>query len=257
MPAIIAGVIAIILWFSNMYILGGMNATERGTYGDMFGAVNSIFSGFAFVGIVYAIYLQRKEIELAKLELSETKKILDEQSKNIDAQNNEFRRQSFDNKFFQLLDLLQSVVQNMALPTNPGNPRTEYKGKDFFLEYYRNFYSHKSHRESRGIVDVLVNYDSLYQTQRSDLGHYFRVLYNLFKFVDQSDIEEKRFYTNIIRAQLSDYEIVILFLNGLTVSGDKFKPLIERYSLLKMLDEILIRDMIILKDNYEQSAFGL
>lgn len=43
--------------------------SERGTFGDMFGAINSLFSGLAFAGVIYAIFLQRKELELQREEL--------------------------------------------------------------------------------------------------------------------------------------------------------------------------------------------
>ena len=54
---------------------------ERGTFGDMFGAINALFSGLAFVGVVYAILLQRKELQLQRLELEETRKELSRSAK--------------------------------------------------------------------------------------------------------------------------------------------------------------------------------
>ncbi|MBN8567866.1 MAG: hypothetical protein J0M25_14180 [Flavobacteriales bacterium] len=42
------------------------NPTERGTFGDMFGAINALFSGIAFIGIAYAFVLQKSEIEESK-----------------------------------------------------------------------------------------------------------------------------------------------------------------------------------------------
>jgi hypothetical protein len=43
-------------------------------------------------------------------------------------------------------------------------------------------------------------------------------------------------YTSILRAQLSDYELLWLFYNGISRNGKlKFKPLIEEYSLLKTI----------------------
>jgi hypothetical protein len=36
---------------------------ERGQFGDMFGAVNALFSGLAFAGVIFAILLQRQEID--------------------------------------------------------------------------------------------------------------------------------------------------------------------------------------------------
>lgn len=34
---------------------------EAGTFGDMFGAVNALFSGLAFAGVIYALILQDNE----------------------------------------------------------------------------------------------------------------------------------------------------------------------------------------------------
>jgi hypothetical protein len=45
----------------------------RGQFGDMFGAVNTLFSGLAFAGLIYAIFLQRKELELQRDELKLTR----------------------------------------------------------------------------------------------------------------------------------------------------------------------------------------
>lgn len=49
---------------------------ELGQFGDMFGAVNTLFSGLAFAGIIYTILLQRNELALQRVELSETREEL-------------------------------------------------------------------------------------------------------------------------------------------------------------------------------------
>ncbi|GAB6906013.1 hypothetical protein DESC_820035 [Desulfosarcina cetonica] len=55
----------------------------RGIFGDMFGAINSLFAGLALGGIIYTIMLQRKELELQRHELelsrSEMKRSADAQ----------------------------------------------------------------------------------------------------------------------------------------------------------------------------------
>tara|TARA_R110000868_G_scaffold408910_1_gene693199 strand:+ start:4718 stop:5404 length:687 start_codon:yes stop_codon:yes gene_type:complete len=47
--------------------------TDRGTFGDMFGVVNSLFSGLALAGIVYAIFLQRRDLKIQREELELTR----------------------------------------------------------------------------------------------------------------------------------------------------------------------------------------
>lgn len=46
---------------------------SRTDFGEMFGAVNTLFSGLAFAGVIYAIFLQRRELELQRNELEMTR----------------------------------------------------------------------------------------------------------------------------------------------------------------------------------------
>ena len=66
------------IWFVSSFVLYGFfgDWTKSGSFGDGFGAINSLFSGLAFAGIVYTILLQRKELELQREELRETRKEL-------------------------------------------------------------------------------------------------------------------------------------------------------------------------------------
>ena len=91
------------------------------------------------------------------------------------------------------------------------------------------------------------------------VGYYFRALYNFVKFVDQSDFPEefeaKKFYTNLIRAQLSSYELGLLFYNCLSYREAKFKVLVEKYALLEDMDfKVLINEEH--KSLYDKSAYG-
>ena len=80
------------------------------------------------------------------------------------------------------------------------------------------------------------------------LGHYYRHLYNMVNYVDQSDFslkyKNKEKYIKIIRSQLSDYEQVLLYYDTLSLlgmdwdetSGEEKKDemnLIGKYRLLK------------------------
>lgn len=77
-PLIILVSIIIVLWLFSLIGLSYFinSPTERGTFGDSFGAINALFSGFAFAGIIYTILLQRKELSLQRIELRETRKEL-------------------------------------------------------------------------------------------------------------------------------------------------------------------------------------
>ena len=79
------------------------------------------------------------------------------------------------------------------------------------------------------------------------LGHYYRHLYNMVKYIDTADnikSEHKDKYCKIVRSQLSDYEQILLYYNTLSPLGQAWnKPLgetdrekmclIAKYRLLK------------------------
>lgn len=51
------------------FALGGDAWALRGQFGDMFGAVNALFSGLAFAGVIIAVILQKRELALQRREL--------------------------------------------------------------------------------------------------------------------------------------------------------------------------------------------
>ena len=80
---------------------------------------------------------------------------------------------------------------------------------------------------------------------QSRLGHYFPHLYQTIKYVDDSESlskKEKYDFIKILRAQLSVYELFILFINSLTDFGKDWRVkdnndqnLITKYKLIKLL----------------------
>ncbi len=73
---IVVLLLIISMWLFTYVKLKGLEPTDRGTFGDMFGAVNAIFSGLAFAGIIFTILLQKKELALQRQELKDTRKEL-------------------------------------------------------------------------------------------------------------------------------------------------------------------------------------
>jgi len=101
------------------------------------------------------------------------------------------------------------------------------------------------------------NYNRVFSNYQSYVGHYFWHLYNVVNFVDQSDqeVEAKEFYTDLIRGQLSNNELGVLFYLGLSDRGAKFKDLVEKYALFEdMPSDVLIDEEH--RKIYAPSAYG-
>lgn len=67
--ALILTIIIIVIQFiAGVFMWKYISPENRGVFGDMFGAVNTLFSGLAFGGVIYTIILQMKELELTRAE---------------------------------------------------------------------------------------------------------------------------------------------------------------------------------------------
>ena len=239
-------------------------ATERGTFGDMFGADKALFSGWAFAGLIVTLLYQKEELKLQREELKETRNELTAQKLELQEQNKTMKRQRFENTFFNMLSLQQEIVANLSFeyyaspnirPHNipeeifyRGVPKGLFHGREVFEGIYKHaVIEYNGIRYLDGIYKLLSNsgyaiYSNISITTRFD--HYFRHLYRIVKYVDSSDLisdDERYEYACIARSQLSDYELVMLFYNCLTANGRaKFKPLIEKYSIFNNLREELL-----------------
>lgn len=226
-------------WLATWYFLTGMD--DRGTFGDMFGFINSIFSGLAFGGVIWAILLQSRELKLQREELKLTR---DE----LRGQKLALKKQNFESTFFQLLRLHHDIINGIDLFRSRDG--MTIKGRDCFKVFYERFErklaENKQNYSGKTGKDRINNtYCDFYKCHQSEVGHYFRNLYNIIKLIENSDLEDKKLYTNLVRAQLSSFELALLFYNALSDKGvEKFKPLIEKYSLLKTLpaDKLLLEE---------------
>ena len=275
----IVGVIAmwgLSWWGINKFI---DEPTNQGTFGDMFGAVNALFSGLAFAGLIVTLLYQKEELKLQREELKETRNELNAQKLEFQEQNKTMKRQRFENTFFNMLSLQQEIIANLSYeyyaspnirPHNipeeifyKGAPKGQLHGRETFEGIYKHaIIEYNGARHADGIIKILkqngyIAYPVISVTTRFD--HYFRHLYHIYKFVDTSDLiedSERYDYACIIRSQLSDYELVMMFYNCLTANGrDKFKPLIEKYAVFNNLRlELLAK--VNDKEEYAQGAYN-
>ena len=101
-------VMVLVLFLSNLCLVFlPYDENERGTFGDQFGAVNALFSGLAFAGLIYTIILQRhdlklqrRDLRLQREELALTRKEMEEQTAEFEKQNETLKIQRFENTFF-------------------------------------------------------------------------------------------------------------------------------------------------------------
>ena len=224
----------------------------RGTFGDQFGAVNALFSGLAFAGLIYTIILQRRDLKLQRQEMKE-------QTQEFKKENETLRIQRFENTFFNMLSQFQEVVNNITYSYQDVDVEkiVTVKGRESFYVSFETAphrpgitswnpkYENRPYQGMSEVISMLGKEGYMDAFTPSYFDHYFRLLYRILKFVKTSplvtDFDEEYEYTAVLRAMLSRYELVWIFYNGLSEYGEeKLKPLLERYAMLKNLrDELL------------------
>lgn len=120
--------------------------------------------------------------------------------------------------------------------------------------------------ENEYYVETLLSlkcraYEKLYKEYENVIGHYYRNLYRIVKLIQNTtfdsesqerDNEEKRQYRGILRAQLSSFELLMLFYNiSYSEKGKKFKELVAG---INFFDDHLIEEDFIWKNDVTELA---
>jgi len=245
-PLFVFGLIAVIFTIYGFAVelkwlfFSGKDASASGTFGDSFGALTAFFSALAFGGLMITIWQQQTELSLTREEMKD---------------------QKFENMLFKMLEIFASIVGDLDLRSKALNNQQTATGRDCFaifikrLRVHYAFYQKKNAaRPPQEIIDQA--YDYFWKKNRNNLGHYFRYIYNIFKFIENDGRNDKKIYGNIVRAQLSDYELCLLYYNCISKFGrERFKPLAIEYELFdNMPKELLIEPTH--ETLYPPKAFG-
>lgn len=249
-------VIIVIIWAGTGFLLYDATAQtptlgDRGTFGDMFGAVNALFSGLAFAGIIFTVLLQREELRLQRGELAETRRVMDEQRAQLEAQSETFVLQRFEGTFFLLLPHFSRIAEAAGRYKDAGEVANA-------LGFVTREISQEMPAHLRFEDAVSAGYRTVLNNRQFPfLPRYFRSLYSVLSFIDRGSIGDRQFYANLIRNELSVYECTLLAYIGLSdVGRPKLKPLIERYRLLKNIPNQHLFDNLPLFNAYDRSAFS-
>lgn len=250
----------IVVFIVNLFSLTG---AKLGEFGDFFGGVlNPILTFLMLMGLIITIVIQRVELRLARNEFRRTADALNDQA-------DISKKQIFENTFFQMIRLYNEIIDGMYIqPENVLDilQRVEskrYRGRDCIEFLYNKLKSGYVKKIDRGDYDssrfeaVESEYVRFYENYGNQLGHYFRTIYNIIKIIDNSTLSyaEKKVYTNIIRSQLSKFELGLLVYNCLSNYGkEKLLPLVIKYDMLKHIELGIFEDetdFIMLYELYE------
>ncbi|MBU3938167.1 putative phage abortive infection protein [bacterium] len=270
--AIFIYIVVVGMYFFNFKEYGlSPNQGVWGTFGDFVGGtLNPIFAMMSFIALLSTIKLQSEELALTREELEKSSKALMEQSDSFKIQNDSIKQQNFENTFFKMIDLHNQIVNNLVLTQKQAVyssvpqkykinninvnliDNKDYLSKKVIARLLEIFTVFCKSRYGRQIDELYNNFHNEYQ---EIIGHYYGNIYQILKLIDTSNIEDKKRYSSLYRAQFSVAEIELLAYHCLSkVAVEKFKPLIEKYQFLEHIDKKTVLDEVI--NLYDKNAFG-
>ena len=239
-----------------------------GLIGDSYGIYNTLFSASAFFAVIVTLYIQQRDNKKSSL-VNRFYKMLDFQEKLIKDMmvypvckskqkspvNLVSGRKVFIEYKLQLKYLMKAVAdvseKNNFELTQPDIADIAYavfyygadvKWKELMLEYLRDY------NEPELLVDEINSTLTspkygryfLKRPNQNYLSVYFRNMYNTIKIMDSSKLlqdDEKREYIKILRAQLSNAELYVLFFNLISRFGKKWidNDYISKYEIIQNL----------------------
>lgn len=195
-----------------------------GNYGDFIGGMLSVVSVFLLV-------------ETLKQQMQDSKdqqEFIKDQNENMKRQQESSEKNNFNSLFFGLLQYLQKEIEDLNTMGNEG----QYTNKDYFeklrVKLQEGFCTTDKYVEN--VSSAIRNYTQIY-VENPRLGSYFRLLYRICQLTDEASINEelKKEYIKILRAQLTNSELLLLRYNAQTPYGENFQNYINKYNLLKHL----------------------
>lgn len=248
-PLILAGAGGLWLaWVFQGYIITALGGTydsqALGQWGDTFGALNALFATLGFGAALYTLFLQQRQIA----------------------------KDQFDKTFWELLKLLMEARDKVeynfssqflrghsgdSLFSTPNSNLNNMDNKSIaafraaWLELY--FWMPGRDIQRQDLVDIYNR--RVHNRAETTLGPYFRLLYTLFFRIETSNAlsdRERVQYGNLVRGQLSQFEVVLIGLNGLSPVSKDFERFVIRYRLLKYTTGFRRR---MLMKHYPKSTF--
>lgn len=198
-------ILIIVVWFYWFTLPGIPNANN-------FSILETLFSGLAFIGIIFTVIMQKEELELQRKELADTRAEFREQNETI-------RKQRFENTFFQMLSTHLNNVRDFSFYSS-----IHQTGRDAIKTYYERFHSDfkagiinlktipttwSMEDHSEFMMNIYGNYS--HSNLAKGFCNSFYALMNLIEHSKLIDNLERNFYAEIVKGQISKDELNSIF----------------------------------------------
>lgn len=196
-------------------------SSDFGVFGDYIGGTVGTIIGSISIFLVYITYTS--QVKFAR------------------RQDESMKRQQFETTYFSLLEQQQMIRSQLK-----GTIGDETYEGILYLQNLKlqlsdalselNYIQDEITEGNKIMLKNRVNglYMDFFLPNVSNLGHYFRHLYHILKHIEDSNMPDAKKYADLLQSQLSNDELYLLAINGISNFGRrKMLPLMDKYGLLE------------------------
>lgn len=234
------GLPVIILWLISPILISFLNQdwVVRGQIGDSYGALNTLFSGLAFVGLIITILLQREDLKIQNetlvLQIEEQKKQAAETERmanELENQKKLMTLQRVESTLFQLIKTFQDYRETIQYRVNSNETKT---GQDALSQIY-NWIQHATFNEQKSDKE---KFDIMFSRLQHQLHNYFRMIIYILQYLNDSSINdsEKMTFADCLNLNMNDHEIILIYLFYMNKQHELL--LLKKYNFYDRLTQI-------------------
>lgn len=223
-----------------------LNEEKIGQFGDFIGgAIGTILAFAASLLYLIALKEQRKDVKTNQKALCKQVEEFQNQVKELEMSRGVYEKQlammriqQFESYFYSYFNIYLDVKHQLMT----GNSKMTLKKILEQLSKKINSQQISSKEFYEAYKFALSKYCDILLMYRNELSHYFRSFYRLMTIVASSQTisseKEKMKYVKIIRSQLSEEELLILYYNSHSPYAGESKKLLYQYNILKHLSPL-------------------
>lgn len=219
----------------------GLMTSPSNEIGDTFAGIAGVL---AFLWIIVTVWLQSQELAAQREELKEQREEFEKMNSIMDSE-------KFEAMVFEFIKTHNEIVSSIEIEAMEAPPtlsevllhRVTYRGRGCFPYLYKKLSSEYQERKKKhgDRVALYYAYKKLWNEYGHLLGHYYRFLFNAFRTISESTLAEPH-HSRLMRSQISDYELLLLFYNCISPRGEKFTKYAREFSLFDNLPSIKVLD---------------
>ncbi|HLR68218.1 MAG TPA: EAL domain-containing protein [Virgibacillus sp.] len=210
-----------VIYFSMYYIIHHEDTTAF-TFGDNYGYLADFFNGITtpiltIITALFALWAFLSQKEQLKLQKEESV------------------RQRIEGTFFQLFDLHSNMVRDLVYEAPNGFGR--HGGQGFFKKAYTDLMQiYLAEEDTDEDLRLLASMQKLDKIHANNFHLYYKNLFQLFYWIyehrEQLSENQRNSYVELIRAQLSHYQMMLVYFNAKFFGRNFFYKVLDELNFL-------------------------